>query len=68
MNDNHLPRTDVLDDDGAPQDATRKNRTPPSNVTDSKEHGTASPIQAPARDNPDKAAPQPALQSILRKT
>jgi hypothetical protein len=68
MNDNHSPRTDVLDDDGAPHGATRKNRTPPSNVIDSKERGTASPIQAPTRDNPGKAALQPASQSIFRKT
>jgi hypothetical protein len=45
MNDEDSPRTDVLDDDGAPHAARR--RVPPPTITDDKEREPSPPLQAP---------------------
>jgi hypothetical protein len=49
MNDDDLPRTDVLDDDGAPQDARR--HVPPRTITDGKEREPFAPAEPPDADD-----------------
>lgn len=49
MNDEDSPRTDVLDDDGAPHAARR--HVPPPTITDDKERERSHPCKLPRPEN-----------------